>query len=231
MLTKTRALVLRKIPYTDHSVIAKVFTEDCGLLSFIVQGVQKSKTHNAYFQPGNFLEIVFNLKNDGGLNRVKETRILNTENGIPHPVLLQIQQFYLELLSVSLQENQPENALFVFLVEQWNNLKTTQSWSYHPIIFTLGLCRQLGYDVHWNSYRSASSTNSNIVAEFAPNEGIKQQPAWMSIAINRIQDGQDLQLSRMERRDLLNALVQHLQFHAFPNKALKSLEIIDEINS
>jgi len=231
MLTKTRALVLRKIPYTDHSVIAKVFTEDCGLLSFIIQGVQKSKTHNAYFQPGNFLEIVFNLKKDGGLNRVKETRILNIEMGIPHPVILQIQQFYLELLSTSLQENQPENALFTFLIEQWDNLKKSSSWSYHPIQFTLGLCSQLGYDVHWGGYITLNLEKLNIVAEYAPNEGIKPQPAWMTIAVNRIQDGQDLQLSRMERRDLLNALVQHLQFHAFPNKSLKSLAIIDEINS
>ncbi|NBN99833.1 MAG: hypothetical protein EBV19_11430 [Flavobacteriia bacterium] len=39
MLTKTRAIVIRKTPYTDNSAVLQLFTEQSGLLSFLVQGI------------------------------------------------------------------------------------------------------------------------------------------------------------------------------------------------
>ena len=43
MIVKANAIVLRNIPYSDTSVIAKIFTEEYGKVSIIAKGAWKPK--------------------------------------------------------------------------------------------------------------------------------------------------------------------------------------------
>ena len=54
MIISTKAIVLRKINYSDSSLIVDVFTELEGRKSFFIKGIlgkKKTKLKNSYFQP------------------------------------------------------------------------------------------------------------------------------------------------------------------------------------
>ena len=58
----SKAIVISTIKYSDTSLIVRLYTEEVGLVSFLLKGVLKSKKgklRTAYFQPLNQLSIIF----------------------------------------------------------------------------------------------------------------------------------------------------------------------------
>ncbi len=209
MIVKTLGVVLSKVPYTDHSAVVKVFTENNGLIPFLVQGLGKSKSKAAYYQSGQLIELVFNDKQGGGLRRIKEVQ-LHREN----PIMLSIpaQQlcfFYTELLSLSLEDSHSDAALFEYIKDKICSLGNEVSQKYAPIQFVLGLCEQLGYQI-------------DADVHFPHLQGVKFQ-------LQEISAGRDPELDRSMRRHLLNRLVDVLRLLAFPERSVRSLEVIDEL--
>jgi DNA repair protein RecO (recombination protein O) len=43
MLVSTEGIVLRQFPFSDTSIIVKIFTRDYGLVGFIVKGAKSKK--------------------------------------------------------------------------------------------------------------------------------------------------------------------------------------------
>ena len=76
MITKTRGIVLNYIKYGDTSIICKIYTEQFGLQSYIINGIRKSKSKNiGLFQPLNILDLVVYHKKTSGLQRIKESKL------------------------------------------------------------------------------------------------------------------------------------------------------------
>lgn len=120
MIINTSAVVLKSFPYGETSIIARCYTKDHGKVSVIVKGARRKKSPMAaYFQPMNYLDIVYyyrqtrslqslsnasfveiwsdlnqNLKKIAyGLAVIELTEKTNTDND-PHPELFD------ELISV-----------------------------------------------------------------------------------------------------------------------------------
>lgn len=76
MITKTRGIVLNYIKYGDTSIICKIYTEQFGLQSYIINGIRNSKSKNiGLFQPLNILDLVVYYKKTSGLQRIKESKL------------------------------------------------------------------------------------------------------------------------------------------------------------
>lgn len=77
MTQSTRGIVLRYYPYSESSIIVKIFTENFGLQSYIVKGIRarKSKTKIAIFQPLTLLEFVAYRKENKSIHHLKEPRV------------------------------------------------------------------------------------------------------------------------------------------------------------
>ncbi len=60
MIINTSAVVLKSFPYGETSLIARCYTKDHGKVSVIVKGARRKKSPMAaYFQPMNYLDIVY----------------------------------------------------------------------------------------------------------------------------------------------------------------------------
>ena len=59
MLATTQGFVFRTTPYSETSVIAKIFTLHYGIMSFMIKGVRSSKGRNKQnlLQPLSYLDI------------------------------------------------------------------------------------------------------------------------------------------------------------------------------
>ena len=65
MIKNSIAIVLKRFPYSDTSLIARCFVKDLGKVSFIVHGAHRKKSPmGAYFQPANCLNLVYYFKNN-----------------------------------------------------------------------------------------------------------------------------------------------------------------------
>ena len=77
MIVQTPAIVLKRFPYGDTSVIAHCFTRDYGKVGIMVRGAHRKKSpRSAYFQPGNYLEMLFYYKQNRDLHTLSKVSFI-----------------------------------------------------------------------------------------------------------------------------------------------------------
>lgn len=118
---KSKAILFRKLDYSETSVIAEFYTEEKGLRSYIVSGVRSRGKRNAssYFQYGNILEIVAYDKENVQLARLKEYKLTpDSPKNLSDVVRSTLLMFMIELARNSIKEKEPDKDLFSF-IESW----------------------------------------------------------------------------------------------------------------
>ena len=74
MIINSDAIVLRRFPYGESSIICRCFVKEIGKTSFIVHGAHRKKSSKAaYFQPGNCINIIFYYKDNRNLQTISKT--------------------------------------------------------------------------------------------------------------------------------------------------------------
>ena len=237
MLIKTEALVLHKVPHSDHTAVVKLFTKECGLLSFLVQGLHGKQNKNAYYQPGQFLEIIFHRKAGQGLNRIREVQALHTEYTAQSPAdqfwRQQLLSFAVELTTFCLSEEHSEPELFDTLASNIRSLAQGEvSLSWFPLQLCLDVSECLGQGL---PLREAQRKGGLDVwnGHFGQANSLPHQ--WLSerdcaMLWNAQQSG-IWEAPRAERLGVLDKLVMYLTVSFFPGKTLKSISIIREMAS
>ena len=208
MLVKTKGIVIKRIPYTDHSAVVHIYTEFSGMAAFLVQGLGKSKSKNAYYQSGTAVELVYTVKQSPGLMRIKEISALKSSILPDSMDIQQLKFFYTEIISLCVHEHFPDSIFFQLILDEFNKLNTANKneLKFLPIKFVLNVCRGLGYELDWEKFHT---------------------PIWMINALDELENHQLIQLNIEERRLLLKEVINQLKHYAFPDKKLKSLEIFE----
>ncbi len=208
MLVKTKGIVIKRIPYTDHSAVVHIYTEFSGLAAFLVQGLGKSKSKNAYYQSGTTIEIVYTVKQSPGLMRIKEISALKNSILPDSMNTQQIKFLYTEIISHCVHEHFPDPVFFQLVLTEFEKLNSAdiKELKYLPIKFILNICRGLGYELDWQQFHT---------------------PIWMIKALDELENQKEILLNKDQRRLLLAEVLNQLKFHAFPDKKLQSLEIFE----
>jgi DNA repair protein RecO (recombination protein O) len=149
MKYKSRAIALSYLKQGESSIIAKIFTEEKGLQSFILKGVRtkKAKKKLGLFQPLQLLNINANLITKNSLQYISEITIAHNQvsDGIDMKKNF-ISIFVAEVISKVLLETEKDKALFKFIWELKNNLSNFEKINPNfPLIFLIGLSEQLGF--------------------------------------------------------------------------------------
>ena len=116
MLLSTPGLVLHTTPYAESSVVAKVFTRQLGLRSYIIKGVRgrSGRVKQNLLQPLSSLDMVVYANPKTDLNHVKE--LAPRHPGQPSdPVANALRFFMTEVLYKALREAEPMPALFDYV--------------------------------------------------------------------------------------------------------------------
>lgn len=119
MITKTRGIVINYIKYGETSIIVKIFTEDAGLSSYMVNSIrsQRSKKSIGFFQPFSMLDMVAYVKSNREIQRLSEWKSFHPTFGIQQNIYKStIVLFLSEILSkVLINESEEHHELFDFL--------------------------------------------------------------------------------------------------------------------
>lgn len=154
MVVNTRGIVLHHLNYSETSIIAKIYTEQFGLQSFLVKGVRqkKSRMRMNLFGPLSLVEMVMVYKEKSTLHHLKEISSTYPGTGIANDMRrTSLAMFINELLYKSIHGEEPDPALFAFIVDAVKYLdSTTDRLAFFHMKFALELTQFLGFSPHDN---------------------------------------------------------------------------------
>ena len=121
MLVRTKAIVLHTLKYSDSSLIAHCYTQVVGKQSFILKGIltaKKGAIRKSQFQALTQLEILFDHKNNGKLQFLKEVKVISPYQTIPNKIEKNaLVQFLAETLKNAIQEEGENNPALTFFLK------------------------------------------------------------------------------------------------------------------
>jgi DNA repair protein RecO (recombination protein O) len=118
MLISTKAIVLNTLKYGDNAVIAKLYTQHSGIVSFMVNGVfgKKGGNKSSFLQPLSLLEVVMQVRNNKSLQTLKEIKVEIPFSTIyQSPVKIAQSLFLAEVLHHTIKEEEANPSLFDFI--------------------------------------------------------------------------------------------------------------------
>ncbi len=229
MLHKTRGIALNYIRYRETSIIVKIYTEEFGIQSYIVNGVRsaKSKTNRiALFQPLTLLDLVVYHKNkEQTIHRLSEVKCSLPFKSLPFDfVKSSIALFMTELLVKTLREEESNPPLFQFLSESIVYLEeTTVQYENFHLQFLAKLAFYLGFGAE-TALEIEQQLSDNLypyVLEPTMRESLQ---GFIHLPFDY-----PVQLNRLQRNQLLDALVFYYKIHLEGLGEIKSLEVLREL--
>ncbi|WP_420316950.1 DNA repair protein RecO [Ekhidna sp.] len=223
MVVKSKGIVLGYLKYGDNSIIVRIFTEEYGYGSYIVNSIrsQKSKKSIGYFQPFSILDLVMYVKETRDLQRISEFKNnyplhhLHTDSSKSAVTL-----FLTEVFSKLLQSEQsPNPQLFSFTEESIKKFDYLEEGvaNFH-LQFLLKVGPYLGYAVDEIEHLFSSTEQTTPSSEeFHRMESLMKEDY-----------GTKIEMNRNSRNAILDAILNYYQHHAHIPKP-KSLEILRSI--
>ena len=223
MKYKSRAIALSYLKQGESSIIAKIFTEEKGLQSFIVKGVRakKAKKKLGLFEPLQLLNINATLITKNSLQYISEITIAHNQvsDGIDMKKNF-ISIFVAEVISKVLLETEKDKALFKFIWELKNDLSNFEKINPNfPLIFLIGLSEQLGFlpskdqiDGDYFNLEFGEFTNNQQQL----NHFIKKDNSYY---LRKLLENKDINIPYKNRNKILLHLIQYfkLQHHELKN--------------
>lgn len=239
MTVTTRGIVLKYYPYSESSIIVKIFTENFGLQSYMVRGVgsKRSKSKPALFQPLNLLEFLTNHKENKSIQYLKEPAVSFHYQSIHVDTLKRSMLFFLsELLYKTIQEETPDKPLFEWLYNTltWFDLTEKNVLNFH-LVFMIQFSRFLGF------YPKPEAGDTTLFFDLQEGKFVPHQPAhpkYLSgkesgILLNLItctfENSNSLNITTSERRTMIDHLITYYQLHVPGFGEIKSVEILKSI--
>lgn len=238
MISKTRGIVLHRIRYSESSIIAKIYTEQLGLCSCLVQGARKktSATKANLLQPLSLIELVMYHKETSGLQRVKELKsgylLFSVQSDMAKTA---IALFLSEMLVRSIREETPNKSLFDFLYESVKALDAVGNPASFHLLFLVKLSKFLGFYPHGE--RSGKKTFFNLpegmFANEKPNHTHYLDPEFsallrqlMSMDFDQLKN---FSVDGRTRKILLEKIIDYYRLHLTGFHEIKSQGVLETV--
>ncbi len=237
MLIKTRGIVLSYLKYRESSIIARIYTEQLGVQTYVVNSVRKAKPPGriALFQPFTLLELVaYVARGSSSLTRLSEFRCAEPFLTLPYEVpKSSVVLFLSEVVGRAVREEEQNEPLFRFLHDSIQDFdrQTTGNENF-ALVFLLRLTVFLGCGVG----SGAELTDQVVMAGHAPVAPGATGPVTLRL---REFDGYFDELLRdpatstipngRVRHELLKVLIRYYQLHVEQLGEIRSLDILSQV--
>ena len=149
MLSKSPAIVLHQIKYTDTGVIVQAFTRNFGRISFLVKGIRSKKSGKfaVHLQPLTILDVELYYREARSIQSLKEYSVSFSPAGIQTDISKSSMAIFLgEVLTNVLREESPQAELFDFLSDAIRYLDSRKKgFANFHIAFLCALSGYLGF--------------------------------------------------------------------------------------
>lgn len=153
MQQKTRGIVLSHVHYSESSLIVRIFTEELGVLAFIVNGARSTQKKQAgkmaFFQPLTLLELVVYYREQREVHRIAELSCEHPYHSLQtDPRKSGIGLMVSEFLYKTLNEAGPSPEIYTFCHQALRQLDSLQTGiGLFPLQFLAKISAVLGVSV------------------------------------------------------------------------------------
>jgi len=235
MKYKSRAISLSYLKHGESSVIAKIFTEEKGLQSFIVKGVRakKSKKKLGLFQPLQLLSINATHLPKNSLHFISEISLEYTKisDGIDMKKNF-LSIFVAEVTSKVLLETERDKALFKFIWELKIDLNSSEKINPNfPLMFLIRLSEYLGFSpskeeingAYFNMELGGFTNNKQQLDYYIEKDN--------STYLRELLENKDINIPYQNRNQILLHLIQYYKLQHHELKNMTSHLIIESLRT
>ena len=245
MLFSTQGLVLHTTAYSETSVIAKIFTRQLGVKSYIVKGVRggRSRVKQNLLQPLSYLDMVVYDNPKSDINYVKDMHPAQQFNAISTDSVRAAMVFFMnELLYKTLREEEPNAELFDYVTSALRQTdEVPRVPGSQPILYLLRLSRYLGIEPLDNYSIHEPLFNIKEGRYQAPPSRLSQNPnndyllngetsTQLHYYLDALHNGTPSPLLPLSvRTNMINTLLLYYQTHITDFKNFKSHEVLHAV--
>lgn len=235
MLVATQGLVLHTTPYSESSVVAKVFTRQMGVRSYIVKGVRgrSARVKQNLLQPLTSLDMVVYDNHHNELNHIKELSPRHPQQP-SEPIGNALRFFMTEVLYKALREEEP-------MQELWDYVDSTECGvhgddfpdnSELPVVFLLKVAHYMGIapmDNHGAQTPYFCLEEGRFVGAQNDTSLTASLSATLHNYLQSYNTNATPHATLRERTDLVNALIAYFQMHLSGFRHFTSHEILHSV--
>lgn len=225
MLTTTPGLVLHTTPYGETSVVARIFTRQLGVRSYLIKSVRSraGRVKQNLLQPLSCLDMVVYDSHRENLNYIKEMSPRGAAP-VPDPVGNALRFFMTEVLYKALREAEP-------MPDLWDYVEQAQDDGAQrdvPIRFLLRVAHHMGIEPLDNHCAHTPCFDLQE-GRFVPSPSETTLTVDLSKCLHEYIAGCPPQATPPQRRQLLDAMLAYFQLHLSGFRHFTSHEILHTI--
>ena len=239
MNVTTNAIVLSKLRYRDNDLIVTCYTEQLGLLSFLLRGVLKSKkglTKVAYFQLLSQLNLEISFKPGRSLQTIKEAKMNHLYSSLHTNVSKSaIVMFLSEVLASVLKEEEQNEMLFSYLETTLLWFDAEDEYANFHLLFLLKLTKYLGFfpditnvDSSYFNLEDGSFQMKYFGKYSVSGENLILLKQLLGIKFDALHT---VKINVQKRQSFLNMILLYFELHLGSFKTPKSLQIFNQVFS
>jgi len=243
MVTKTEAVVLRTVDYSESSLIVTLFTRKHGVIAVIAKGAKRPKSKfSALMVPGQVLEVVVYIKSTRSVQTLSEASYMLKLDQLRIDLeKLALATTTLELINQVLHENDVNEILFAFLVKflRWINSYDNPGRIIFPYV-QLRVMEHIGIGIqpeeaiddetlsgYMNIELGTLSTNAEGAESVKLTE--RQFQFVRDSLFSKKESIFEISLKKSELSELIEYLDRYIRYHIEGVKPRKSDEIFEKI--
>lgn len=239
MFHKTRAIVLNTINYSDKYLLASVYTDQFGRMTYMVPRSKSktSKIKKSIFSPLALLNMETEHQPSRDIQKIKEVYVLYPLHSISNNMVkTSIALFLSEFLSRILKDTDEYSIIFQYLSDSIQLLEESDKGlaNFH-LVFILKLTRFLGFYPNLENYREGDYFDmlNGIFADRQPlhNHYVNKTDSKALSLLSRIsyENMHYFKFSRQERRNIIDRMIEYYRIHLHDFQDLKSLDVLHEL--
>ncbi len=239
MICKTDGIVIHSLKYGETSIIARIFTRELGMQSYMVRGVRKARSKNRHmlFQPLTLVSMVTYYKEKEGLQHIKEIQLKEAYQSIPSDIQkTSLAIFLAEIFSHALKNQESNIPLFDFLHDALCYLDQTSGRvaDFHLVVM-LQMSRFLGFQPRNNHSRHNPFFNLReglyqpVMEDAANCLDKKLSKAFHSISLAELRRLDSLRLTNPLRKALLEKTIDYYRHHVAGMPEVKSRAVLEMV--
>lgn len=239
MLTKTNAIVLRCLKYSDQKVIVDFYTEVYGRITSMVKvsTTAKGKMKKQLFQPLTALLLEIDYRQNQQMQKLNDVQLATPWTKLTlDPVRMTVGMFLAEALYHVTRQEQQDVSLYNFIETslQWFDCTEGSIANFH-IAFLVRLTRFLGFMPDLADYepgqlfdlRSGEFTHAVPVhRDFLTASDARRMHQLLRISYPTMHL---YKMSRQERRHCLDTIITYYRLHVASFPELKSLAVLQQV--
>lgn len=241
-LQKLKGIYLHHVRYSENNVIAKIYTNELGMQSFMIRGVGKSKKNKktGLLQPLTLLDIIAYVNSKRNIHQVKEISVayhfktLQQENFVKSSIAV----FVNELIYKSIKEVEKNDAMFDFLFNsvQYLDLIDGGFANFH-LLFAMQFSKYLGFFPSYSDKEKADffdlregvfSSSEPMHADYI---SFEDSIRFRELIKRDYSEAANLNITNQQRRELLRVILSYYTFHLQGFTEIKSHQVLETVLS